>query len=282
MNNQSTATIFDIQKCSFVDGQGIRTTVFFKGCNLKCKWCHNPESQSPKREMMIRKSRCVGCGKCLEKCPNDLKLCQLCGKCTVYCPGSAREIVGKEYTVDEVLSEILADKLFYASSGGGATFSGGECMLYADFLSELIRRCKENGIHTAVDTAGCVPYDSFLKVIPYTDMFLYDLKAFSEDLHRNGTGVSNRLILENLKRLSDETDRDIVIRIPVIPGYNATIEELSAMADFLDALRIKSVELLPYHTMGDHKYESLGRTPTAYEVPSDEDMARYKEIFGIS
>ena len=281
MNNKSTATIFDIQKCSFIDGPGIRTTVFFKGCNLKCKWCHNPESQSPKPEMMIRKNRCVGCGKCFEKCPNDLKSCDLCGKCTVYCPASVREIVGKEYTVDEVLSEIVADKLFYASSGGGVTFSGGECMLWADFLVELLRQCKENDIHTAVDTAGCVPFESFLKVLPYTDMFLYDLKAFSDDLHREGTGASNRLILENLKRLSDETDRDIIIRIPVIPGYNADKEELSAMAGFLSTLRIKKVELLPYHTMGDHKYEALGKVPTTYAVPSEENMAHYKDIFGI-
>ena len=282
MNNKVTATIFDIQKCSFIDGPGIRTTVFFKGCNLKCKWCHNPESQSRERQLMIRKNRCIECGKCLEKCPNDLKSCDLCGKCTVYCPGAVREIIGKEYTVDDVLSEIVSDKLFYDLSGGGATFSGGECMLWADFLAELLRKCKENGIHTAVDTAGCVPYESFLKVLPYTDMFLYDLKAFSEDLHKEGTGVSNQLLLKNLKKLSNETDKDIIVRIPVIPGYNAVEEELSAMASFLSTLRIKKVELLPYHTMGDHKYEALGRAPTTYKVPSEEDMAYYKRLFGIS
>ncbi len=282
MNNDKTATIFDIQKCSFIDGPGIRTTVFFKGCNLKCKWCHNPESQSPNREMMIQSKKCVGCGKCLEKCPNKFASCDLCGKCTIYCPALAREIVGKEYTVDQVLSEILLDKQFYLSSGGGATFSGGECMLRADFLVELLKKCKGNGVHTAIDTAGCVPYDSFLKVLPYTDLILYDVKCFSEELHIQGTGVSNRLILKNLERLSQETDCEIIVRIPVIPGYNTANEELSSMAKFLASLRIKAVELLPYHTMGNYKYQTLGREPIVYDLPTEENMAYYKKLFGIS
>ena len=281
MNKDKTATVFDIQKCSFIDGPGIRTTVFFKGCNLACKWCHNPESQSPKRELMIQTKKCVGCGKCLEKCPNKFASCDLCGKCTTYCPVSAREIVGKEYTVDQVLSEILLDKQFYLSSGGGVTFSGGECMLRVDFLAELLKKCKENGVHTAIDTAGCVPYESFLKVLPYTDLILYDVKCFSEELHLQGTGVSNRLILKNLERLSRETDCEIMVRIPVIPGYNTAVEELSSMAKFLASLRIKAVELLPYHTMGNYKYQALNRTPFVYDVPTEENMAYYKKLFGI-
>lgn len=282
MNNDKTATIFDVQKCSFIDGPGIRTTVFFKGCNLKCKWCHNPESQSPNRELMVQSKKCVGCGKCLEKCPNKFSSCDMCGKCTIYCPALAREIVGKEYTVDQVLSEILSDKKFYLSSGGGATFSGGECMLRVDFLAELLKKCKENGVHTAIDTAGCVPYDSFLKVLPFTDLILYDVKCFSEELHLQGTGVSNRLILKNLERLSQETDCEIIVRIPVIPGYNTDTKELSSMAKFLASLRIKAVELLPYHTMGNYKYQTLGRTPFVYDVPAEEDMTYYKKLFGIT
>ena len=152
------ATIFDIQRNSYVDGPGIRTTVFFKGCNLHCSWCHNPESQSALPQMMFYKNKCTGCGKCKEKCPNHLESCELCGKCTLYCPHDAREICGKEYTVDEVMREILKDKVFYENSGGGVTFSGGECMLQIDFLEEILKECKKNGIHTAVDTAGHVHF----------------------------------------------------------------------------------------------------------------------------
>ena len=136
-----TATIFDIERNSYVDGPGIRTTVFFKGCNLRCKWCHNPESQSPKPQMMFYKNKCKSCGKCKEKCPNSLKKCELCGKCTLYCPHDAREICGKESTVDEVMREILKDKVFYENSGGGVTFSGGECMLQIDFLEAILKEC---------------------------------------------------------------------------------------------------------------------------------------------
>ena len=279
MNHKLTATVFDIQKCSCIDGPGIRTTVFFKGCNLRCRWCHNPESQKAEREMMFRKNRCTGCGKCLTLCRFDLKNCDLCGACTVYCPANAREIVGKEYSLEEMLQEVAADKLFYQTSNGGVTFSGGECMLRVDFLSEILRMCKEEGIHTAVDTAGCVPWESFEKVLPFSDMFLYDLKAFSDGLHREGTGASNRVILSNLQRLSSETACEIIVRIPVIPDYNANMEELSRMAEFLAPLRLRAVELLPYHRMGDHKYEALGRVPTKYTVPSEEEMESYRALF---
>ena len=191
------AVIFDIQRNSFVDGPGIRTTVFFKGCNMRCKWCHNPESQSAQKQMMYYKDKSTGCGKCAKVCPNQLKKCDFCGKCELYCPADARKICGKEYSADEVFNEIAKDKTFYENSGGGATFSGGECMLQIGFLCEILKKCKENGIHTAVDTAGNVPWEYFEKILPYTDIFLYDVKAFSEDLHKRGTGVSNKLILEN-------------------------------------------------------------------------------------
>ncbi|MDO5311742.1 MAG: glycyl-radical enzyme activating protein, partial [Clostridia bacterium] len=161
------AMIFDIQRNSFVDGPGIRTTVFLKGCNLRCKWCHNPESHSSLPQMMYYKNKCTGCGKCREVCPYNLTRCDLCGKCTIYCPHDARRICGREYSVDEVFDEVIKDKIFYETSGGGVTFSGGECMLQIDFLTEILKLCKENGIHTAVDTAGNVPFESFEKVIPY-------------------------------------------------------------------------------------------------------------------
>ncbi len=268
------AIIFDIERNSFVDGPGIRTTVFFKGCNLHCAWCHNPESQSPKPQMMFYKNKCTGCGKCKEKCPHNLEFCDLCGRCTIYCPHDAREICGREYTLDEVLQEILKDKIFYENSGGGVTFSGGECMLQIDFLGEILKKCKENGIHTAVDTAGNVPWEYFEKIIPYTDMFLYDVKAFSKDLHKKGTGVDNELILENLKKLSQKAD--IIIRIPVIGGFNDSIDEMKRIAEFLSTIKFRKAELLPYHSMGEHKYDALCMKHKNYSVPN---MKEIKNLF---
>ena len=213
------AIIFDIQRGSYVDGPGIRTTVFFKGCNLKCKWCHNPESQSCKKQMLFYKDKCSGCGKCKTVCQYSLKNCDFCGKCALFCPNEAREICGKEYTIEEVFAEIIKDKDFYLSSGGGVTFSGGECMLQIDFLREILQKCKENGIHTAVDTAGSVPWEYFERILPYTDLYLYDVKCISEELHKDGTGAANTLILKNLKKLS-KTEKEIIVRAPVIPEFN--------------------------------------------------------------
>ena len=274
-----TATIFDIERNSYVDGPGIRTTVFFKGCNLRCAWCHNPESQSPKPQMMFYKNKCTGCGKCKEKCPNHLESCELCGKCTLYCPHDAREICGKEYTVDEVMREILKDKVLYENSGGGVTFSGGECMLQIDFLEEILKACKENGIHTAVDTAGCVPFEYFERILPCTDLFLYDVKCFDNEKHKQYTGVGNELILENLKRLL-ATDKSVWIRIPIIPTVNDTEEEIRSIRSFLLSCGTpEKVELLPYHAMGEHKYAAIGKKVKMFSVPSEEKMRQLKNIF---
>lgn len=275
------ATIFDIERNSFVDGPGIRTTVFFKGCNLKCKWCHNPESQAPEKEMMLYKDKCIGCGKCREVCPNHLKKCDFCGKCELFCAADARRICGKEYTVDEVLSEILKDKSFYETSDGGATFSGGECMLQIDFLCELLKKCKENGIHTAVDTAGNVPWKYFEFIIPYTDMFLFDVKCISENLHIAGTGASNRLIIENLTTLSSVFKGGIFIRIPVIGSFNDTKEEMNKIKEFLNNINFDKIELLPYHNMGNNKYTALNRVLPDYIVPDKNKMDKFQKIFGI-
>ena len=272
-------TIFDISRNSFVDGPGIRTTVFFKGCNLKCKWCHNPESQAFQKQMLFYKNKCTGCGKCAEICPNNLKNCDFCEKCTFYCPAGARNICGKEYTEDELLEEILKDKIFYETSGGGVTFSGGECMLRIDFLEEILKKCKSAGVHTAVDTAGNVPFEYFEKIMPYTDMFLYDIKAFSDDLHIEGTGVSNKRILENLKKLSAVFKGDIMIRIPVIPGYNDSADEMKKISDFVKTLNVKETELMPYHKLGEHKYEALEMAMTEYQVPSEERINELKKLF---
>lgn len=236
------ARIFDITRNSFVDGPGVRTTVFFKGCNLRCKWCHNPESQSSDEQILFNKP------------------------------------CGKEMTVDEVFEEVIKDKVFYDASDGGVTFSGGECMLQLDFLAEILKRCRENKIHTAVDTAGYIKWDYFEKTMPYTDMFLYDIKLATEDLHKKWTGVSNELILENIKRLSAYFNDDIIIRIPVIGGVNDNDEEMQKIADILKDVRYSDVELLPYHRLGENKYKELNIEAEAFSVPNNEAINKYKEI----
>lgn len=270
--------IFDIERNSYVDGPGIRTTVFFKGCNLECAWCHNPESQYPKPQMLFYEDKCTGCGKCKEKCPHDLEFCEICGKCTLYCPHDAREICGQEYTVDEVMNEIVKEKVLFENSGGGVTFSGGECMLQIDFLKAILKRCKENGIHTAVDTAGHVPYEYFNRIIPWTDMFLYDLKCYNSGLHKKYTGVGNKLILENLKKLLIGGNY-VWVRIPIVTGVNDTVEEMTAIRQFFEENGYpKKVELLPYHAMGEYKYGALGRTVQKFDVPSPEAIEKLKLI----
>ena len=272
------AIIFDVQRNSFVDGPGIRTTVFFKGCNLRCAWCHNPESQSAKPQMMFYKDKCTGCGKCKSVCPYHLEQCELCGKCTLYCPVDARKVCGKEHTVDEVLKEVLKDQAFYETSGGGVTFSGGECMLQIDFLAEILKKCKEKGIHTAVDTAGHIPFESFEKILPYTDLFLYDIKIFDSQKHKQYVGVGNELILENLKKLFERKAK-LWIRIPIIPDVNDSIEEIQKIKDFLKTIGTpEKIELLPYHAMGENKYRAIGKEPQIFKTPDAENMKRLKEI----
>ncbi len=264
------ATVFSIQRNSLVDGTGIRTTVFFKGCNLKCKWCHNPESQSLKKEILFYKNKCNGCGRCKDLTAEDKDF---------ICFNGAKEICGKEYTVHELLAEIIKDKAFYDASDGGVTFSGGECMLQIAFLEEILKKCKETSVRTAVDTAGNLPWEYFERIIPYTDLFLYDIKAVSEDLHIEGTGFSNKAILDNLKRLSYNSNAEIIIRIPIVPDFNAMPEELEKISDFLRDVRYKSVELLPYHRMSEHKYEALNMPFTSYPLLGKDEIEVYKKFF---
>ena len=272
-----TGLLFDIVRNSFVDGPGIRTTVFFKGCNLHCAWCHNPESQSRKPQMLFYANKCTGCGKCRVVCPTPDN-CTLCGKCTFYCPADARKICGKEYTPEEVLEEVVKDKTFYKNSGGGVTFSGGECMLQIDALEALLRLCKEAGIHTAVDTAGHVPFEYFQRILPYTDLFLYDIKTMDEAVHRQYTGVTNARILENLRQLLDN-GRKLWIRIPVIPGVNDTIAEMEKIRGFLASSPApEKIELLPYHAMGEHKYAALGKEAQTFSVPTEARLEQLRKI----
>ena len=278
MKGSVESTIFDVERNSFVDGPGIRTTVFLKGCNLKCAWCHNPESQEYKPQMMFYSDKCIGCGKCKEVCPTP-ENCSLCGKCELYCPMDARKICGKEYNIDKVFSEIVKDKSYYDNSDGGVTFSGGECMLQIDFLLEILKKCKEHGIHTAVDTAGHVPFEHFERILPYTDLFLYDIKLFDSEKHKQYIGVENERILENLTKLFQKGAK-VWIRIPIISGVNDSETEMKNIKAFLNKNGVpEKIELLPYHALGENKYRAIGKGVVSFQTPTKETIERLKEIF---
>lgn len=262
--------VFNIQRFCTDDGPGIRTTVFFKGCNLRCAWCHNPESQKETAEQMFYRDKCSGCGRCKDIAANDPLF---------VCFHDARRLCGREYTVDSLLLEILKDKIFYENSGGGVTFSGGECMLQIDFLEEILRECKKNGIHTAVDTAGYIAFEKFERIMACTDLFLYDVKCFDCDKHKRYTGEGNELILENLKKLL-ATDSSVWVRIPIIPTVNDSAEEMRNIKEFFVSYgHPEKVELLPYHAMGEHKYAALGKQAQRFFAPSEEKMTELKRIF---
>ena len=272
-----SAMIFDIERNSYVDGPGIRTTVFFKGCPLSCVWCHNPESQSFEKQMMFYKNKCIGCGKCREVCPNHLKSCDFCGNCELYCPADARKICGKEYTIDEVLKEIVKDKPFYENSSGGVTLSGGEPLAQYDFTLELLQKAKENGIHTAVETCGYAEKSKILEIAKYVDLFLFDCKETDPELHKKYTGVDNKVILENLKALSDAGSK-INLRCPIIPGFNDRAEHFKGISEIADKFSgIEHIEIEPFHPLGESKYSALGRKYANIKTPDTETVRRWKE-----
>ena len=281
----SKLKLFDVQRSSFVDGPGVRTTVFFRGCNLNCKWCHNPESQSGEKRVLFYKEKCLGCGKCGAVCPEkaiacgavDYSKCTFCGKCSAACSSTALRICGFDADEDEVLGQILSDRLFYGADGG-ATFSGGECMLYPDEVASLARKCKQAGVSVAVDTAGCVPWSSFARVLPYVDLFLYDIKTLNAEKHKKYVGCDNALIIENLKSLLSRGKR-VIVRVPVIPGVNDEEEDMLAIKRLLEPYKGVRVELLPYHKMGENKYAALGRKAHSFPVPDRERMQKLKDVF---
>lgn len=246
--------IFDIVRGSTVDGPGIRTTVFFKGCNLSCAWCHNPEGKSAGTQPAFFADKCLGCGACRRVCAKT-EGCTLCGKCVEACPAGARKIYGKRLSPEEIIAIIAKDKLFYDACGGGATFSGGECMLYPEFLAECARLCKEAAVSVAIDTAGCVPFANFSAVLPYADIFLYDIKCISPDKHKKFTGADNKLILENFAKLI-KTNKTVIVRVPVVNGFNSDKAEMDKIKNFLSGKNVK-VEYLPYHDMGISKEKAL-------------------------
>ncbi len=246
--------IFDIKRASTTDGPGARTVVFLKGCNLDCFWCHNPEGKAPTPQLAYFKEKCVSCGACGRVCEGDRQRCFACGACARQCPENARRLYGRSYTAEELFEIIRSDQPYYDATGGGVTFSGGECMLYPDYVADVARQCHRNGISVAVDTAGCVPYASFEKVLPYVELFLYDIKCLDPILHKSGTGKENDLILRNLELLR-KTGKQILIRVPVIPGFNEG-GEIKRIMEFCEERKL-SVELLPYHAFGEDKKGAL-------------------------
>jgi len=277
MNNTITGIIFNVQRFSLHDGPGIRTTVFLKGCPLDCLWCHNPESKKIQPQLAWTENRCIGCGRCEEVCEHSVHIheqneqgqfikkvlfekCVSCGKCTEVCPNTALEIMGKQVTPETVLDEVARDIPFYKNSGGGMTLSGGEAAMQPEFALELLRGAKERGIHTAIETAGFINWDVFERFLPYLDMVLYDSKQMDPQKHKEYIGQSNELIHENLRRFcqADKTV-EVVVRTPVIPGYNDDAENFKKLADFLLTMeRIPRVEVLPYNPLAGSKHPRLG------------------------
>ena len=288
-----TGTVFNIQRFSTHDGPGIQTTVFLKGCNLRCVWCHNPEGLRRAPELQLFPAKCIACGRCLDACPVSAhrlsdgqktfarELCLACGRCAGECFSGALRIVGSTMSVDEVLAEVLEDRAYYENSGGGVTFSGGESLLSVRFLTALLREAKQRGVHTAVDTAGNIRWSDLAGVLELTDLLLYDFKHIDAEAHEQFVGTGNERIIENLKRAAASHPR-VWVRIPVVPGFNADEPTLIRMAEFLEALApIERVELLPFHRLGEEKYESVGfecRTP-AVASPSEEEMGDCRELF---
>ncbi len=287
--------ITNIQKFSIHDGDGIRTTVFFKGCPLKCQWCHNPETQRYEKEMQFDKAKCVSCGACERACRSgaitmvdgfpktDNSKCSFCERCTIYCPQDIREVVGKDYEVKELVKELKKDLMFYEDSGGGVTLSGGEVMaMDIDYILKIAKALKKEDITLTIDTCGFAPYEKFEAILPYTNTFLYDIKMMDPELHEEYVGVGNELILDNLVKLARAGAR-IYVRIPTIKGVSGTVDNMQRTIDFLKENDINpaQVNLLPYHDTGSHKYAKVGMEykGVALEAPDKDEMKQFVEMF---
>ena len=288
-----TGQIFNIQHFSTEDGPGVRTTVFFQGCPLKCLWCANPESQQGHCQLAHRASLCIKCGYCIRNCPRgalsiaegkiriDRESCVGCGNCAKICPSHAMFFYGERKSVEEIFREVVKDQGYYKLSGGGITCSGGECMLQPQAVGTLFMKCKERGIHTTLDTCGEFPAEALHGVLEYTDLVLFDLKHMNPEKHREYTAFGNEQILQNLERIV-RYGTQIWIRIPVVPGYNDSMENLTATADYIRKLDSGlHVDLLPYHRFGEGKYQMLDIPYKLRGIasPSDGQKEYYKKIF---
>jgi len=289
--------VFNIMRFSVNDGPGIRTTVFLKGCPLGCPWCQNPESISTRAEIMFHEERCIRCGECFTACPSGAvkagdgkyvisrEICLRCGECAQACSSEARGLIGQEMETEEVMAEVRKDVIFYDESGGGVTFSGGEPLLQPGFLIEILKACRRENIRAAIDTTGFAPPEILTAVSDHTDLFLYDIKTMDDSKHRRFTGVSNKLILDNLAMLSS-MGKTIILRIPVIPGFNDDDENILKTGRFAVSLgNIREIHLLPYHRGGSEKYKRLGMkyTMAGVEVPREETLVRLaKELNKLS
>ncbi|MFP4050970.1 MAG: glycyl-radical enzyme activating protein [Thermoplasmata archaeon] len=273
--------IFDIKQFAVHDGPGIRTTVFFKGCPLNCWWCHNPEGISRDNDIFFYETKCIECGKCIEICPEgaitqkdiiviDREKCTFCGICAGNCPSGALQNTSRTVTAEEVMEEIRKSIIFYDSSDGGVTFSGGEPLLQIKFLKELIDRCIEEDIHVTLDTSGHIDPETFESIVDDIDLFLYDLKIMDNKLHKKYTGTSNDKILKNLKLLSKK-GKEVIIRFPLIPGITDTDKNIDEIIDFLSDLKnVKEIDILPYHNV-EEKYKRLGREYKITELRSPDE-----------
>lgn len=284
--------VFNIQRYSIHDGPGIRTTVFLKGCPLKCKWCSNPESINPHPELMIRESKCDACGKCLDSCSRhaiklhddhvhiDRSKCDLCLKCADICPKGAIELTGKYMSVEEAVDECVKDELFYQNSGGGVTLSGGEPLYQPEFTLNLLKACKESALNTAIDTSGFANWNVIEKALPYIDLVLYDIKHLDPEMHQSATGGSNEVILDNLQKIVKSDKPRVWIRIPVIPNFNDSETYIEKLAETLVGMPAEKISLLGYHEWGKPKYASLGRDYplNGCVPPAEEKLERLKDI----
>ena len=277
------AAVTNISRGSLHDGPGVRTVVYLKGCSLRCRWCHNPETFSVAPEVLFAQVKCIGCGRCINVCPACHVLrgeehvilrekCTGCGKCADACPAGALTMSGKDMTAEEVLKEVKKDRHFYARSGGGVTLSGGECLLQAEFSAKLLELCKNEGIHTAIETALFVPWENVRTVLPYTDFVFADLKLPDACRHREYTGQENGKIIENLRRLTREHE-NVTVRIPLICGVNDTPEDMAAFAAVLDTMGegLREVELLKYNPLAEGKYQMLGAAYTSFGKEAQSD-----------